>query len=53
MGALDPHVHKKNQPSLLGLHGDVACATSDSGHVQSLDDLPMDLWPSLATPEDY
>ncbi|KAK4563470.1 hypothetical protein RGQ29_005828 [Quercus rubra] len=53
MGALDPHVHKRNQLSLPGLHGDVARATSDAGHVQSMDDLPMDLWPSFATSEDY
>lgn len=53
MGALDPHVYKRNQPSLPGSHGDVTRAVSDSGHVQSMDDLPMDLWPSFATSEDY
>ncbi|XP_031383805.1 serine/threonine-protein kinase TOR isoform X3 [Punica granatum] len=54
MGALDPHVHKKNQLSLPGSHGDVTRAASDSGqHIQSVDELPMDLWPSFATSEDY
>ncbi|KAK4762122.1 hypothetical protein SAY87_030006 [Trapa incisa] len=54
MGALDPHVHKKNQLILRGSHGDVARAASDSGqHLQSVDELPMDLWPSFATSEDY
>lgn len=54
MGALDPHVHKKNQQSLPGPHGDVARAASDSGqHIPSVDELPMDLWPSFATSEDY
>jgi FKBP12-rapamycin complex-associated protein len=52
MGALDPHVYKRNQPCLQGSHGDVPRAANDSGHVQSMDDLPMDLWPSFAT-EDY
>ncbi|XP_059447340.1 serine/threonine-protein kinase TOR isoform X3 [Corylus avellana] len=52
MGALDPHVYKRNQPCLPGSHGDVPRAANDSGHVQSMDDLPMDLWPSFAT-EDY
>lgn len=54
MGALDPHLHKRNQLSLSGLHGDVTRAASDSGqHLQSMDELPMDLWPSFATSEDY
>ncbi|KAB1208603.1 Serine/threonine-protein kinase TOR [Morella rubra] len=53
MGALDPHVYKRNQSSLPGSHGDVTRAASDSGHIQSMDDLPMDLWPSFATSEDY
>ncbi|KAM6558952.1 hypothetical protein CsatA_028191 [Cannabis sativa] len=54
MGALDPHLHKKNQLSLPGLHGEVARAASDSGqHLQAIDDLPVDLWPSFATSEDY
>ncbi|KAF5177476.1 Serine/threonine-protein kinase TOR [Thalictrum thalictroides] len=54
MGALDPHVQKRNQLSLPGSHGEGARAASDSGqHIQSMDELPMDLWPSFATSEDY
>ncbi|XP_068316986.1 serine/threonine-protein kinase TOR-like [Pyrus communis] len=54
MGALDPHVHKRHQQSLPGSHGDVACCANESGqHIQSVDELPMDPWPSFATPEDY
>lgn len=54
MGALDPHLHKRNQLSLPGPHGDVVRAASDSGqHIQSVDELPVDLWPSFATSEDY
>ncbi|KAK8706592.1 hypothetical protein V6N13_050150 [Hibiscus sabdariffa] len=55
MGALDPHAHKRNQQSLTGSHGDVTRAASDSGqHIpSSMDELPMDLWPSFATSEDY
>ncbi|XP_038877543.1 serine/threonine-protein kinase TOR isoform X1 [Benincasa hispida] len=54
MGALDPHVHKRNQLSLPGSHGEVTRAASDSGqHIQSVDELPMELWPSFATSEDY
>ncbi|KAJ6409432.1 hypothetical protein OIU84_009018, partial [Salix udensis] len=54
MGALDPLVHKRNQQSLPGSHGEVARAASDSGqHIPSMDELPMDLWPSFATSEDY
>lgn len=54
MGALDPHSHKRNQLSLPGSHGDVVRAASDSGqHLQSVDELPVDLWPSFATSEDY
>ncbi|KAI3820134.1 hypothetical protein L1987_13992 [Smallanthus sonchifolius] len=54
MGALDPHVHKRNQQSLPGPLGDGTRATSDAGpHIQSSDELPMDLWPSFATSEDY
>ncbi|OMO63404.1 hypothetical protein COLO4_32473 [Corchorus olitorius] len=55
MGALDPHAHKRNQQSLSGSHGDVTRAASDSGqHIpSSMDELPMDLWPSFATSEDY
>ncbi|KAL7199556.1 hypothetical protein ACSBR2_021780 [Camellia fascicularis] len=54
MGALDPHLHKRNQQRLSGSHGEVTHAASDSGqHIQSMDELPMDLWPSFATSEDY
>ncbi|GAV78802.1 PI3_PI4_kinase domain-containing protein/FAT domain-containing protein/FATC domain-containing protein/Rapamycin_bind domain-containing protein/DUF3385 domain-containing protein/HEAT_2 domain-containing protein [Cephalotus follicularis] len=54
MGALDPHVHKQNQQSLAGSHGEVTRAASDSGqHIPSMDELPMDLWPSFATSDDY
>ncbi|KAK9943789.1 hypothetical protein M0R45_009385 [Rubus argutus] len=54
MGALDPDVHKRNQKSLPWSHGDVTRNASDSGqHIQSLDELPMALWPSFATSEDY
>ncbi|KAG9134054.1 hypothetical protein Leryth_004753 [Lithospermum erythrorhizon] len=54
MGALDPHVHKRNQLTLPGSHGEVTRAAGDPGqHIQSMDDLPMDLWPSFATSEDY
>ncbi|XP_034918587.1 serine/threonine-protein kinase TOR isoform X1 [Populus alba] len=54
MGALDPHVHKRNQQNLPGSHGEVARAASDSGqHIPSMDELPLDLWPSFATSEDY
>ncbi|KAK4438010.1 Serine/threonine-protein kinase TOR [Sesamum alatum] len=54
MGALDPHVHKRNQLSLPGSHGEVARPAGDPGqHIRSMDELPMDLWPSFATSEDY
>ncbi|XP_058007343.1 serine/threonine-protein kinase TOR isoform X4 [Hevea brasiliensis] len=54
MGALDPHAHKRNQQNLPGSHGEVAHAASDSGqHIPSVDDLPLDIWPSFATSEDY
>ncbi|KAL2490207.1 Serine/threonine-protein kinase TOR [Abeliophyllum distichum] len=54
MGALDPHVHKRNQLSLPESHGEVAHAASDPGqHIHSMDELPMDLWPSFSTSEDY
>ncbi|XP_052626570.1 serine/threonine-protein kinase TOR isoform X1 [Lactuca sativa] len=54
MGALDPHVHKRNQQSLQGPLGDGTRTTNDAGpHIQSSDELPMDLWPSFATSEDY
>ncbi|XP_058080505.1 serine/threonine-protein kinase TOR isoform X2 [Magnolia sinica] len=54
MGALDPHVHKRNQQSLPGSHGEVTRAASDTGqHIRSMEELPMDLGPSFATSEDY
>ncbi|CAH1430053.1 unnamed protein product [Lactuca virosa] len=54
MGVLDPHVHKRNQQSLQGPLGDGTRTTNDAGpHIQSSDELPMDLWPSFATSEDY
>ncbi|KAK4731492.1 hypothetical protein R3W88_024480 [Solanum pinnatisectum] len=54
MGALDPHVHKRNQQSLPGSHGEVTGVTGDPGqHIRSMDELPTDLWPSFATSEDY
>ncbi|XP_048128359.1 serine/threonine-protein kinase TOR isoform X2 [Rhodamnia argentea] len=54
MGALDPHMHKRNQLMLPGPHGEVARAAVDSGqHIQTMDEVPMDLWPSFATSEDY
>ncbi|XP_010315169.1 serine/threonine-protein kinase TOR isoform X1 [Solanum lycopersicum] len=54
MGALDPHVHKRNQQSLPGSHGEVTRVTGDPGqHIRSMDELPTDLWPSFATSEDY
>lgn len=53
MGALDPHVQKRNQ-QLSGSHGEVIRTANDSGqHIPSVDELPMDLWPSFATSEDY
>ncbi|KAI6701523.1 hypothetical protein NL676_015847 [Syzygium grande] len=54
MGALDPHMHKRNQLMLPGSHGEVARAAVDSGqHIQTMDEVPMDLWPSFATSEEY
>ena len=54
MGALDPHVHKRNQQNLPGSHGEVARVVSDNGqHIRSLDELPTDLLPSFSTTEDY
>ncbi|ERM95810.1 serine/threonine-protein kinase TOR isoform X2 [Amborella trichopoda] len=54
MGALDPHTHKRNQQALPGSHGEVMRASTDtSQHIRSMDELPMDLWPSFATSEDY
>lgn len=54
MGALDPHIHKRNQQSLPGAHGEVTRPASDTGqHTRSMEELPMDHGPSFATSEDY
>ncbi|GFP88661.1 serine/threonine-protein kinase tor [Phtheirospermum japonicum] len=54
MGALDPHAHKRNQLTLSGSHGEVARTAGDpSQHIRSMDEVPMDLWPSFGTSEDY
>ncbi|XP_057450319.1 serine/threonine-protein kinase TOR isoform X2 [Lotus japonicus] len=54
MGALDPHLHKRNQKTLPGPHGEVARPASDSSQqIQSMDEFPMDLWPSFASSDDY
>ncbi|XP_072960137.1 serine/threonine-protein kinase TOR [Typha angustifolia] len=54
MGALDPHVHKRNQHNLPGSHGEVTRAASESGqHIVSMEELPTELWPSFAASEDY
>ncbi|CDY46271.1 BnaC05g50600D [Brassica napus] len=54
MGALDPHVHKRNQQSLSGSHGEVPRGTGDTGQpIPSIDELPVELRPSFATSEDY
>ncbi len=54
MGALDPHVHKRNQLSSPGSHGDVTHAASESGqHIPAVDEQSQDLRQSYPTPEDY
>lgn len=54
MGALDPHIHKRNQQSLQGSHGEGTRAASDGGqHIQSMEDLLMDHWQLFDTSEDY
>ncbi|MED6192914.1 hypothetical protein PIB30_014487, partial [Stylosanthes scabra] len=54
MGALDPHVHKRNQKALPGSHGEVTRPTSDSSQqIQCMDEFPVDLWPSFASSDDY
>ncbi|KAK7308127.1 hypothetical protein VNO77_41724 [Canavalia gladiata] len=54
MGALDPHLHKRNQKTLPGPHGEVTRPASDSSQqIQSMDEFPMDLWPSFASSDDY
>ncbi|PSS02733.1 Serine/threonine-protein kinase [Actinidia chinensis var. chinensis] len=52
MGALDPHVHKRNQQCLPGSHGEVN--RGDTGqHIQSMGELPTDGSSSFPTSEDY
>ncbi|KAL2621813.1 hypothetical protein R1flu_002018 [Riccia fluitans] len=48
MGALDPHLHKRNQLSLQGTHGEGGrtVAMESGPHPRSLDDLPVEIWPS-------
>ncbi|GAU24847.1 hypothetical protein TSUD_115700 [Trifolium subterraneum] len=54
MGALDPHLHKRNQKALPGPHGEVSRPACDSSQqIQSMDDYPMDLWPSFASSDDH
>lgn len=54
MGALDPHIHKRNQQNLPCSHGEVNRAASDtSQHIVSMEELPTELWPSFATSDDY
>ncbi|XP_020699146.1 serine/threonine-protein kinase TOR isoform X1 [Dendrobium catenatum] len=54
MGSLDPHVHKRNQQTLPGSHGEVNRPQSDpSQHIVSMEELPTDIWPSFVTSEDY
>lgn len=54
MGALDPHMQKRNLLSLPGSHGEAGRAASDPGqHILLMNELPMDLWPSFAMSEDY
>ncbi|GAB2247138.1 hypothetical protein Droror1_Dr00007020 [Drosera rotundifolia] len=54
MGALDPYIQKRNQPSLPGSQGENANPTNDaSAQIRSMDDLPVDLWPSFVTSEEY
>lgn len=54
MGALDPHIHKRNQQSLQGSHGEGTRAASECGqHIQTMEDLLMDHWQLIDTSEDY
>ncbi|KAG0469712.1 hypothetical protein HPP92_016412 [Vanilla planifolia] len=54
MGSLDPHVHKRNQLSLPGSHGEVNRPASDPSQlIVSMEELPTDIWPSFVTSEDY
>ncbi|XP_019423211.1 PREDICTED: serine/threonine-protein kinase TOR-like [Lupinus angustifolius] len=54
MGALDPHMHKRNQKALPGPHGEITRPASDSNQqIQTMDEFPADLWPSFASSDDY
>ncbi|WOK94449.1 serine/threonine-protein kinase TOR [Canna indica] len=54
MGALDPHIHKRNQHLLSGTHAEVTRAASEAGqHIVSMEELPTEIWPTFVTPEDY
>jgi len=54
MGALDPHLHKRNQKALPGPHGEVTGPACDSSQqIQSIDEYPKDLWPSFASSDDH
>lgn len=54
MGALDPHLHKRNQKALPGPHGEVTGPACDSSQqIQSIDEFPKDLWPSFASSDDH
>lgn len=54
MGALDPHIHKRNQHLLSGTHAEVARAASETGQlIVSMEELPTEIWPTFVTPDDY
>lgn len=58
LGALDPHVYKRNQQSLQGGHGDGhhAVVPDVRQQVGSMEELSLELWPSgglFITSEDY
>jgi hypothetical protein len=59
MGALDPLQHKRNQLTLQSPHGDSGrTMTVESGTftTRSMEDLPVDIWPSgglFTTSEEY
>ncbi|XP_074572810.1 serine/threonine-protein kinase TOR [Curcuma longa] len=54
MGALDPHIHKRNQHLLSGTHVEVSRAASETGQlIVSMEELPTEIWPTFVTPDDY
>ncbi|XP_042392379.1 serine/threonine-protein kinase TOR-like [Zingiber officinale] len=54
MGALDPHIHKRNQHLLSGTHAEVSRAASETGQlIVSMEELPTEIWPTFVTPDDY